>query len=115
MGKETDKIRLVYQKQSKLIGFIGLILSLVSTLVYLGISVGESKGKIENLESFAVETKADIRNIDNEINAMSLINSRELNDLTNDIILINATLSALRDRLNVMEKRIHSKHKGRRK
>ena len=105
MSVETEKLKLFYQKQSKLIGFVGLILSLVSTLVYLGISIGEQTEKIETLQSLSIETKANIRDIDNEISAMGVLNSEEHNDFTNNIILIQERLEVLRKQLETLERR----------
>jgi len=108
MGKETERVKIFYQKQGKLIAFIALVLSLVSSLVYLGISIGTAQEKIENLQYFKAETKADIRDIDNEIDALGLFNSKEHNDLTNDIILLHERISVLRKQFDSLEKRIHA-------
>ena len=115
MGKETEALKLFYQKQSKNIGFGGLLLSILSALVYLGVDIGESQEKIKNLESQAIEAKSDIRDIDNEINALGIFNSKEHNDLTNDIILIHERIEVLRKQLDGLEMKIRYEHRRKRK
>ena len=115
MGKETERIKLFYQKQGKLIAFSGLVLSLVSALVYLGVSVGTAQEKIENIESIAIEAKSNIRDIDNEINSFGLYNSKEHNDLTNDIILIHERIEVLRKQIDLIESRLSRQYTRKRK
>lgn len=116
MGKETEKLKLLFQGKSKFVNG-SFALALVSALVYLGVDIGTAQEKIENLEEFTVETKADIRNIDNEINALGLFNSKEHNDLTNDIILIHERIEVLKKQIDAIEKksRYEKRARGRKK
>jgi len=114
MGRETEKLKLLFQNKTK-IGAGSFALALVSALVYLGVDIGESQEKIKSLESFSIETKASIRDIDNEINSLGLFNSKEHNDLTNDIILIHERIEVLRKQLDTIETRISKEHHTRKR
>jgi len=113
MGKETEKLKLLLQNKFK-IGHASFLLGLVSALIYLGVDIGTAQEKIKNLQQSTEETKSNIRDIDNEITSIGLFNSKEHNDLTNDIILIHERIETLRKQIDTIETSL-SKHGRKRK
>lgn len=109
MGKDTERLKLLFQNKSKL-GLGSFALALVSALVYLGVDIGAAQEKIKHLQDFSEETKSNIRDIDNEINSLGLFNSKEHNDLTNDIILIHERIETLRKQLDSLEIKLSKEH-----